>query len=138
MKIAPALAAGNCTVVKPASPTPWSILKLAEVIADVVLPGVLNIVNGPARMQGACLQQAHRQDRLHRRDRDRSPDHAVRGPELIPSSTELGGKSPNIFFEDVMAADDAFLDKDRGPRAYAFNKGEVCTPVARAHPGVDL
>ena len=67
-KLAPALAAGNCSVLKPASPTPWSILKLAEVIADIVPAGVLNIVNGPGAgdRKGARHEQAHRQDRLHR------------------------------------------------------------------------
>ena len=85
-KLAPALAAGNCTVIKPASPTPWSILKLTEVIEDIVPPGVINIVNGPAREIGKALadQPADREDRLHRRDRDRPADHAVRRAEPHP------------------------------------------------------
>ena len=85
-KIAPALAAGNCTVVKPASPTPWSILKLAEVIEDVVPPGVHQHRDRPGRRdrQGPGHQPAHRQDRLHRRDRHRTADHAVRGGEPHP------------------------------------------------------
>ena len=134
-KIAPALAAGNCTVVKPASPTPWSILKLAEVIGDVVPPGVLNIVNGPGAEIGKALASNKRIAKIA------FTGETVTGrlimqyaaQNLIPSSTELGGKSPNIFFEDVMAADDAFLDKAiEGLVLYAFNKGEVCTCPSRA------
>src|SRR5512133_3073585 len=134
-KIAPALAGGNCTVVKPASPTPWSILKLAEVIADVVPPGVLNIVNGPGAATGKALASNKRIAKIA------FTGETVTGrlimqyaaQNLIPSTTELGGKSPNIFFEDVMAADDAFLDKAiEGLVLYAFNKGEVCTCPSRA------
>jgi aldehyde dehydrogenase len=85
-KIAPALAAGNCTVIKPASPTPWSILKLAEVIGEIVPPGVLNIVNGPGAEIGKGIgnEQAHRQDRLYRRDDDGTPDYAICRPEHHP------------------------------------------------------
>ena len=85
-KMAPALAAGNCTVIKPASPTPWSILKLMEVIGDIVPPGVINVVNGPGRRdrQGAGVEQADREDRVHRRDRHRAADHVLRGPEPDP------------------------------------------------------
>jgi aldehyde dehydrogenase len=134
-KIAPALAAGNCTVVKPASPTPWSILKLAEVIQDVVPPGVLNIVNGPGATVGKALASSKRIAKIA------FTGETVTGrlimqyaaQNIIPSTTELGGKSPNIFFEDVMAADDAFLDKAiEGLVLYAFNKGEVCTCPSRA------
>jgi aldehyde dehydrogenase len=134
-KIAPALAAGNCTVLKPASPTPWSILKLAEVIGDVVPPGVLNIVNGPGAEIGKALASNKRIAKVS------FTGETVTGrlimsyaaQNLIPSTTELGGKSPNIFFEDVMAVDDAFLDKAiEGLVLYAFNKGEVCTCPSRA------
>ncbi|HWK18208.1 MAG TPA: aldehyde dehydrogenase family protein [Solirubrobacteraceae bacterium] len=134
-KIAPALAAGNCTVLKPASPTPWSILKLAEVIADIVPPGVLNIVNGPGAGIGKALASNKRIAKVS------FTGETVTGrlimsyaaQNLIPSTTELGGKSPNIFFEDVMATDDAFLDKAiEGLVLYAFNKGEVCTCPSRA------
>jgi aldehyde dehydrogenase len=134
-KIAPALAAGNCTVVKPASPTPWSILKLAEVIEDVVPPGVLNIVNGPGATVGKALASSKRIAKIA------FTGETVTGrlimqyaaQNIIPSTTELGGKSPNVFFEDVMAADDAFLDKAiEGLVLYAFNKGEVCTCPSRA------
>ena len=134
-KIAPALAAGNCTVLKPASPTPWSILKLAEVIEDVVPPGVLNIVNGPGAEIGKALASSKRIAKIA------FTGETVTGrlimqyaaQNIIPSTTELGGKSPNIFFEDVMAADDDFLDKAiEGLVLYAFNKGEVCTCPSRA------
>ncbi|MGA7669728.1 MAG: aldehyde dehydrogenase family protein [Nitrolancea sp.] len=134
-KIAPALAAGNCTVIKPASPTPWSILKFAEVIEGVVPPGVINIVNGPGAEIGKALATSKRIAKIA------FTGETVTGrlimqyaaQNIIPSSTELGGKSPNIFFEDVMAADDDFLDKSiEGLVLYAFNKGEVCTCPSRA------
>ena len=134
-KIAPALAAGNCTVVKPASPTPWSILKVAELIQDIVPPGVLNIVNGPGAETGKALASNKRIAKIA------FTGETVTGrlimqyaaQNIIPSTTELGGKSPNIFFEDVLAADDAFLDKAiEGLVLYAFNKGEVCTAPSRA------
>ncbi|HEY5050326.1 MAG TPA: aldehyde dehydrogenase family protein, partial [Acidothermaceae bacterium] len=134
-KIAPALAAGNCTVIKPASPTPWSLLKLAEVIGEIVPRGVLNIVNGPGAEIGKALASNKRIAKVA------FTGETVTGrlimsyaaQNLIPSTTELGGKSPNIFFEDVMAADDAFLDKAiEGLVLYAFNKGEVCTCPSRA------
>ena len=134
-KIAPALAAGNCTVVKPASPTPWSILKLAEIIEDIVPPGVLNIVNGPGAETGKALASSKRIAKIA------FTGETVTGrlimqyaaQNIIPSTTELGGKSPNVFFEDVMAADDEFLDKAvEGLVLYAFNKGEVCTCPSRA------
>jgi aldehyde dehydrogenase len=82
-KMAPAIAAGNCTVLKPASPTPWSILKFAELIQDVLPPGVINIVNGPGAEIGKApaTKQADRENRLHGRDGDRTADHAVRGTE---------------------------------------------------------
>ncbi|MBN1140353.1 MAG: aldehyde dehydrogenase [Deltaproteobacteria bacterium] len=134
-KIAPALAAGNCTVIKPASPTPWSILKLAEIIADIVPPGVVNIVTGPGGEIGKALATSPRIAKIG------FTGETVTGrlimqyaaQNLIPSTTELGGKSPNIFFADVMAEDDAFLDKAvEGLVLYAFNKGEVCTCPSRA------
>jgi aldehyde dehydrogenase len=134
-KMAPALAAGNCTVIKPASPTPWSLLKLMEVIGDVVPPGVINVVNGPGAEIGKALASNKRIAKIA------FTGETVTGrlimsyaaQNLIPSTTELGGKSPNIFFEDVMAADDAFLDKAiEGLVLYAFNKGEVCTCPSRA------
>jgi aldehyde dehydrogenase len=134
-KIAPALAAGNCTVLKPASPTPWSILKFAEVIEGVVPPGVINIVTGPGGEIGKALASSPRIAKIG------FTGETVTGrlimqyaaQNLIPSTVELGGKSPNIFFADVMAADDDFLDKAiEGLVLYAFNKGEVCTCPSRA------
>ncbi len=134
-KLAPALAAGNCSVLKPASPTPWSILKLAEVVGDTLPPGVLNIVNGPGAEIGKALASSKRIAKVA------FTGETVTGrlimqyaaQNIIPSTTELGGKSPNVFFEDVLAADDAFLDKAiEGLVLYAFNKGEVCTCPSRA------
>ncbi len=134
-KIAPALAAGNCTVLKPASPTPWSILKLMEVVGDIIPAGVLNVVNGPGGSIGDALATNPRIAKIAftgstEVGRRIMHDAAER---IIPSTTELGGKSPNIFFDDVMAADDAFLDKAvEGLVMFAFNKGEVCTCPSRA------
>jgi aldehyde dehydrogenase len=134
-KLAPALAAGNCSVLKPASPTPWSILKLMEVIEDVLPPGVINIVNGPGAEIGKALAANPRIAKIG------FTGETVTGrlimqyaaQNIIPSTVELGGKSPNVFFNDVMAADDEFLDKAiEGLVLYAFNKGEVCTCPSRA------
>jgi aldehyde dehydrogenase len=134
-KLAPALAAGNCSVMKPASPTPWSILKLMEVIEDVVPPGVINVVNGPGGQIGKALATNPRIAKIG------FTGETVTGrlimqyaaQNLIPSTVELGGKSPNIFFADVMAHDDQLLDKAvEGLVLYAFNKGEVCTCPSRA------
>ena len=134
-KLAPALAGGNCTVIKPASSTPWSILKLAELIGDIVPPGVLNIVTGPGGEIGKALATSRRIAKIA------FTGETVTGrlimqyaaENIIPSTTELGGKSPNVFFADVMDADDAFLDKAvEGLVLYAFNKGEVCTCPSRA------
>jgi len=134
-KLAPALAAGNCTVIKPASPTPWSLLKLMELIGEVVPPGVINVVNGPGGEIGKALAQNKRIAKIA------FTGETVTGrlimqyaaQNIIPSTTELGGKSPNIFFADVMASDDDFLDKAvEGLVLYAFNKGEVCTCPSRA------
>jgi len=134
-KLAPALAAGNASVLKPASPTPWSILKLAEVIGEILPPGVLNIVNGPGGEIGKALATSPRIAKVA------FTGETVTGrlimqyaaQNIIPVTLELGGKSPNIFFADVMTADDEFLDKAvEGLVLYAFNKGEVCTCPSRA------
>jgi aldehyde dehydrogenase len=134
-KLAPALAGGNCTVMKPASTTPWSILKLAELVGDVVPPGVLNIVTGPGGEIGKALATSRRIAKIA------FTGETVTGrlimqyaaENLIPSTTELGGKSPNVFFADVMDRNDDFLDKAiEGLVLYAFNKGEVCTCPSRA------
>ncbi len=134
-KIAPALAAGNCTVVKPASPTPWSILKFAELIEDIIPPGVLNIINGPGAEIGMALATSKRIAKIAFTGETVTGRKIMQyaAENIIPSTTELGGKSPNIFFADVMAEDDAFLDKAiEGLVLYAFNKGEVCTCPSRA------
>ena len=134
-KIAPALAAGNCTVVKPASPTPWSILKLAELLEDVVPPGVLNVVTGPGAEIGKALASSPRIAKIGFTGETTTGRLIMQyaAQNLIPSTVELGGKSPNIFFADVMDADDDFLDKAiEGLVLYAFNKGEVCTCPSRA------
>ncbi len=134
-KLAPALAAGNCTVIKPASPTPWSILKLAEVIGDILPPGTLNIVNGPGAEIGKALATNKRIAKIAFTGETTTGRLIMQyaAQNIIPSTTELGGKSPNIFFADIMNADDDFLDKAiEGLVLYAFNKGEVCTCPSRA------
>jgi aldehyde dehydrogenase len=134
-KLAPAIAAGNCVVLKPASPTPWSILKFAELIEEIVPPGVINIVNGSGAEIGKALATNKRIAKIA------FTGETVTGrlimqyaaENIIPSTTELGGKSPNIFFADIMDADDEFFDKAiEGLVLYAFNKGEVCTCPSRA------
>ncbi len=134
-KLAPALAAGNAVVLKPASPTPWSILKLMELLEEIVPGGVINVVNGPGAEIGKALATSKRIAKIA------FTGETVTGrlimqyaaQNIIPSTTELGGKSPNIFFADVMAEDDSFLDKAvEGLVLYAFNKGEVCTCPSRA------
>jgi aldehyde dehydrogenase len=134
-KLAPALAAGNCVVLKPASPTPWSILKFAELIEEIVPPGVLNIVNGPGAEIGKALATSKRIAKVAFTGETATGRLIMQyaAQNIIPSTTELGGKSPNIFFADVMAEDDDFLDKAvEGLVLYAFNKGEVCTCPSRA------
>ncbi len=134
-KLAPALAAGNCSVLKPASPTPWSILKLMEVVGDIVPPGVINVVNGAGAEIGKALATSPRIAKVA------FTGETVTGrlimqyaaQNIIPVTLELGGKSPNVFFADVMDRDDEFLDKAvEGLVLYAFNKGEVCTCPSRA------
>ncbi|MEN9725254.1 MAG: aldehyde dehydrogenase, partial [Pseudomonadota bacterium] len=134
-KLAPAVAAGNCVVMKPAEFTPISILILMETIADLVPPGVINIVNGYGREVGAPLANSRRIAKIAftgSTATGRVIAQAAAG-NLIPATLELGGKSPNIFFEDVMEADDDFLDKAiEGLVLFAFNQGEVCTCPSRA------
>ena len=134
-KLAPALAAGNCVVLKPAESTPISIMILAEMIADLLPAGVLNIVNGFGREAGMPLASSKRIAKIAftgSTATGRVIAQAAAG-NLIPATLELGGKSPNIFFDDVMAEDDAFLDKAiEGMVLFAFNQGEVCTCPSRA------
>jgi aldehyde dehydrogenase len=134
-KLAPALAAGNATVIKPASPTPWSILTLMELIEDIVPEGVINVVNGPGAEIGKALASNKRIAKIAFTGETATGRLIMQyaAQNIIPSTTELGGKSPNIFFADVMAEDDVFLDKAiEGLVLYAFNKGEVCTCPSRA------
>ena len=134
-KLAPALGAGNCVVLKPAESTPISILVMAELIADLLPPGVLNIVNGYGREAGMPLASSKRIAKIAFTGSTATGKVIAQAAasNLIPATLELGGKSPNIFFEDVMAQDDAFLDKAiEGMVLFAFNQGEVCTCPSRA------
>ena len=134
-KLAPALAAGNCVVLKPAEQTPASILVLAEVIGDLLPPGVLNIVNGFGREAGKPLASSHRIAKIAFTGETSTGRLIMQyaSQNLIPVTLELGGKSPNIFFDDVLAEDDDFFDKAlEGFAMFALNQGEVCTCPSRA------
>ena len=134
-KLAPALGAGNCVVLKPAESTPISLLVLMELIADLLPPGVLNIVNGLGREAGDPLARSKRIAKIAFTGSTATGKLIAQAAaaNLIPATLELGGKSPNIFFDDVMAQDDAFLDKAiEGLVLFAFNQGEVCTCPSRA------
>lgn len=134
-KLAPALAAGNCVVLKPAEQTPTSILVLAELIADLLPPGVLNIVNGFGVEAGKPLASSNRISKIAFTGETTTGRLIMQyaSENLIPVTLELGGKSPNVFFEDVMAQKDAFFDKAlEGFAMFALNQGEVCTCPSRA------
>ena len=134
-KVAPALAAGNCVVLKPAEQTPTSILVLMELIADILPPGVLNIVNGFGLEAGKPLASNKRIAKIAFTGETTTGRLIMQyaSQNLIPVTLELGGKSPNVFFDDVGAADDDFLDKAiEGFVLFAFNQGEVCTCPSRA------
>ncbi|HQR47833.1 MAG TPA: aldehyde dehydrogenase family protein [Steroidobacteraceae bacterium] len=134
-KLAPALAAGNCVVLKPAEQTPVGILLVAELIADLLPPGVLNIVNGFGVEAGKPLASSSRIAKIAFTGETTTGRLIMQyaSQNLIPVTLELGGKSPNIFFEDVMAEDDDFLDKSlEGFTLFALNQGEVCTCPSRA------
>src|SRR5579872_5582419 len=134
-KLAPALAAGNCVVLKPAEQTPASILVLMELIADLVPPGVINVVNGYALEAGKPLAQSNRVKKTASTGETSTGKLIMQyaSENLIPVTLELGGKSPNIFFADVAREDDAFLDKAlEGFVMFALNQGEVCTCPSRA------
>ncbi|MBT3065690.1 aldehyde dehydrogenase [Rhodoferax sp. U11-2br] len=134
-KLAPAIGAGNCVVLKPAESTPVSILVLAELIADILPPGVLNIVNGYGREAGMPLANSKRIAKIAFTGSTTTGRVIAQAAanNLIPATLELGGKSPNIFFADVMDQDDGFLDKAiEGLVLFAFNQGEVCTCPSRA------
>jgi aldehyde dehydrogenase len=134
-KLAPAIGAGNCVVLKPAESTPISILVLAELIADILPPGVLNIVNGYGREVGMPLATSSRIAKIAFTGSTATGRVIAQAAanSLIPATLELGGKSPNVFFEDIASADDDFFDKAvEGLVLFAFNQGEVCTCPSRA------
>ena len=134
-KLAPALAAGNCVVLKPAEQTPSSILVWAELIGDLLPPGVLNIVNGFGIEAGKPLASNPRIAKIAFTGETTTGRLIMQyaSQNLIPVTLELGGKSPNIFFADVMNEDDDYLDKAlEGFAMFALNQGEVCTCPSRA------
>jgi aldehyde dehydrogenase len=134
-KLAPAIAAGNCVVLKPAEQTPMSILCLMELIEDILPPGVLNIVNGFGFEAGKPLASSPRIAKIAFTGETTTGRLIMQyaSQNIIPVTLELGGKSPNIFFADVMREDDAFLDKSlEGFTMFALNQGEVCTCPSRA------
>ncbi|WP_294750382.1 aldehyde dehydrogenase [uncultured Exiguobacterium sp.] len=134
-KLAPALAAGNCVVLKPAEQTPASIMVLMELVEDLLPPGVVNIVNGFGLEAGKPLASSKRIAKIAFTGETTTGRLIMQyaSQNLIPVTLELGGKSPNIFFEDIMQADDAFFDKAiEGLLMFALNQGEVCTCPSRA------
>ncbi len=134
-KMAPALAAGNCVVLKPAEQTPMGIMVLMELIADLLPPGVLNVVNGFGVEAGKPLAQNKRIAKIAFTGETTTGRLIMQyaAENIIPCTLELGGKSPNIFCADVMDADDEYLDKAlEGFAMFALNQGEVCTCPSRA------
>ena len=134
-KLAPALAAGNCVILKPAEQTPASILVWIELVGDLLPPGVLNIVNGFGLEAGKPLATNPRINKVAFTGETSTGRLIMQyaSQNLIPVTLELGGKSPNIFFEDVMREDDDYLDKAlEGFAMFALNQGEVCTCPSRA------
>lgn len=134
-KLAPALAAGNCIVLKPAEQTPASIFVLLEIIEDLLPPGVLNVVNGFGVEAGKPLASNNRISKVAFTGETTTGRLIMQyaSENIIPVTLELGGKSPNIFFKDVMDEDDGYLDKAvEGLVMFALNQGEVCTCPSRA------
>ena len=134
-KLAPALAAGNAVVLKPAEQTPASILVLMELIADLLPAGVLNVVNGFGVEAGKPLASSSRIRKIAFTGETTTGRLIMQyaSQNLIPVTLELGGKSPNIFFADVAQENDAFYDKAlEGFNMFALNQGEVCTCPSRA------
>ncbi len=134
-KLAPALAAGNCVVLKPAEQTPVSILAALELVGELLPPGVLNVVNGFGVEAGKPLASSKRVTKVAFTGETTTGRLIMQyaSQNLIPVTLELGGKSPNIFFQDVCAQDDAFFDKAlEGFVMFALNQGEVCTCPSRA------
>jgi len=134
-KLAPALAAGNCIVLKPAEQTPLGILVLMELIGDLLPPGVLNVVNGYGREAGEALATSKRIAKIAFTGSTPVGRHIMHAAadNIIPCTVELGGKSPNIFFSDIMQAEESFISKAvEGLVLAFFNQGEVCTCPSRA------
>ncbi|TRO36679.1 aldehyde dehydrogenase [Pseudomonas sp. ALS1279] len=134
-KLAPALAAGNAIVLKPAEQTPFSITVLIELVGDLLPPGVLNIVQGFGREAGEALATSKRIAKIAFTGSTPVGSHIMKcaAENIIPSTVELGGKSPNIFFADIMNAEPAFIEKAaEGLVLGFFNQGEVCTCPSRA------
>ncbi|MFO7777720.1 MAG: aldehyde dehydrogenase family protein, partial [Nitriliruptoraceae bacterium] len=134
-KLAPALAAGNAVVLKPAEQTPASIMKVMELIGDLLPDGVVNVVNGFGLEAGKPLASSPRIAKIAFTGETTTGRLIMQyaSQNIIPVTLELGGKSPNVFFEDVMASDDSYLDKAlEGFVMFALNQGEVCTCPSRA------
>ncbi|MEQ1451175.1 aldehyde dehydrogenase family protein, partial [Acinetobacter lwoffii] len=134
-KLAPALAAGNCIVLKPAEQTPVSILVLAELIQDILPPGVLNIVNGYGVEVGRPLATNPRIAKIAFTGSTAVGQMIMQyaTENIIPVTLELGGKSPNLFFADILDQEDDYLDKAlEGFAMFALNQGEICTCPSRA------
>jgi aldehyde dehydrogenase len=134
-KIAPAIAAGNCVVLKPAEQTPMSMMVLMDLIGDILPPGVLNVVNGFGVEAGKPLAQNKRINKVAFTGETTTGRLIMQyaSENIIPCTLELGGKSPNIFFADVADEDDEFFDKAlEGFTMFALNQGEVCTCPSRA------
>ena len=134
-KLAPALAAGNCVVLKPAEQTPATIMMLMELVGDLLPPGVLNVVNGFGVEAGKPLASNRRINKVAFTGETTTGRLIMQyaSENIIPVTLELGGKSPNIFFADIMDKDDGFLDKAiEGFVMFALNQGEVCTCPSRA------
>jgi aldehyde dehydrogenase len=134
-KLAPALAAGNCVVIKPAEQTPTTLLLVMELIADLVPPGVVNVVNGFGVEAGKPLASSNRVAKVAFTGETTTGRLIMQyaSENIIPVTLELGGKSPNVFFSDVFAQQDAFAEKSlEGFAMFALNQGEVCTCPSRA------
>ena len=134
-KLAPALAAGNCVVLKPAEQTPLSITLFVEIVGDLLPPGVLNVVQGYGKEAGEALATSTRIAKIAFTGSTPVGSHILScaAKNIIPSTVELGGKSPNIYFEDIMQAEPSFIDKAaEGLVLGFFNQGEVCTCPSRA------
>ncbi|MEW5289036.1 aldehyde dehydrogenase family protein [Erwinia papayae] len=134
-KLAPALAAGNCVVLKPAEQTPLSITLFIELIADLLPNGVLNMVHGFGREAGEALAASPRIAKVAFTGSTQTGEHILQlaAKNLIPSTVELGGKSPNLFFEDIMQAEPSFIEKAAEGVVLGFlNQGEICTCPSRA------